>query len=315
MGMLGGIVLIIGITLIAGLIAYFGDRVGHQIGRRRLTLFGLRPKYTSTIIAVGTGMMIAFVVTLLALAFSDYARSAFFRLDRLNQRVNELQAQADELSKRARDTDVVINRGDLLYEQYLRLTPQMTRAAKLKALGAFFDAVVQALDRRYVSLRLKPNRAHASDPEVQKKLAEFIDDPRTQGLFLSNLPVLVLAMADQNLFVNDLIHFAFVPYPDRLLFRSGQTLGSIEVDGGTTIVPTIAYGQLEGAVDNLAMGLGMPGAFARALPTLSEDQVRRMSSEIHSGRGRYYIVAKATNDVFPHTGAIPIAFELQRRPK
>lgn len=315
MGMFGGFTLIVGITLIAGLIAYFGDRVGHQIGRRRLTLFGLRPKYTSTIIAVGTGMMIAFVVTLLALAFSDYARSAFFRLDKINQRVNELQAQADELGKRARDTDVVINRGDLLYEQYLRLTPQMTRAAKLKALSAFFDAVVLALDRRYVSARLKPNRSRSSDPDVQRKLAEFLDDPRTQGLFLSNLPVLVLAMADQNLFVNDLVHFAFVPYPDRELFHAGQTLGSIEVEGGTMIVPTIAYGQLQGAVGNLAIGLGMPGPFARALPTISEDEVRKMSTDIRSGRGRYYIIAKATIDVFPHTGAIPIAFELQRSPK
>ena len=314
MGTLGGFVLIVAITIIAGGIAYFGDRVGHQIGRRRLTLFGLRPKYTSTIIAVGTGMMIAFVVTILALSFSAYARAAFFHLDEINQRVNQLQAQADELNK-LRDTSVVINRGDLLYEQYLRLTPQMTRAAKLKALSAFFDAVVQALDRRYVSARLKPNRSHGGDPEVQRKLGEFLDDPRTQGVLLSNVPVIVLALADQNLFVNDPIHFAFVPYPDRLLFPAGKTLGSVEVDGGTTIVPTIAYGQLQGAVGNLAIGIGMPGPFARALPAISDEQVRRMSEEIRTGRGHFYIVAKATIDVYPHTGAIPIAFELRRSPK
>ena len=44
MGTVGGIAIVIGLTLIAGLIAYIGDRVGHQVGRKRLTLFGLRPK-------------------------------------------------------------------------------------------------------------------------------------------------------------------------------------------------------------------------------------------------------------------------------
>ena len=33
MGTLGGLVLIVAIILIAGVIAYLGDRVGHQIGR------------------------------------------------------------------------------------------------------------------------------------------------------------------------------------------------------------------------------------------------------------------------------------------
>ncbi|HMD02671.1 MAG TPA: DUF3084 domain-containing protein, partial [Candidatus Baltobacteraceae bacterium] len=59
MGAFGGSALILAIVLIAGSIAYVGDRVGHYVGRRRLSLFGLRPKYTSTIVAVGTGMVIA----------------------------------------------------------------------------------------------------------------------------------------------------------------------------------------------------------------------------------------------------------------
>ena len=59
---LGGIATILMIIVVAGAIAYFGDRVGHVVGRRRMTLFNLRPKYTSTIFAVGFGMLIAVVV-------------------------------------------------------------------------------------------------------------------------------------------------------------------------------------------------------------------------------------------------------------
>src|ERR1700686_5522774 len=91
---LPGILSVFGITIIAGVIAYIGDRVGHQVGRKRLTLFGLRPKYTSTVVAVATGMLIALSVTLAALIGSGYVRTAFFRIGQLNAQINQLQAQA-----------------------------------------------------------------------------------------------------------------------------------------------------------------------------------------------------------------------------
>ncbi|MGD1067799.1 MAG: DUF3084 domain-containing protein, partial [Vulcanimicrobiaceae bacterium] len=73
-GLLSGVLSVLGIAIVAGGIAYIGDRVGHQVGRKRLTLFGLRPKYTSTIVAVVTGMMIAVSVTLIALLASSEVR-------------------------------------------------------------------------------------------------------------------------------------------------------------------------------------------------------------------------------------------------
>jgi hypothetical protein len=313
-GTFGGLSLIFGIIVIAGIIAYLGDRVGHQIGRKRMTLFNLRPKYTSTIVAVGTGMMIALAATVLALAFSAYARAAFFHLDEINNRVNQLQTQADSLNRRARETDVVINRGDLLYEQYLRITPEMSRDEKLKELSTFFDAVVQALDRRYVRAGLKPSRRRSSDKEVEQKLQQTLTDQRVQG-FLLRGPVIIIAIADENLFVNDPIHFGLNTYADQQLFRAGQTLASVEVDGGTAVTPTIAYGQLQGIVGDEAIGIGMPGPFARALPELTPEHDRQMREAIRVGRGRFYIVAKAALDIYPHTGAIPIVFGLQRTPK
>ena len=95
---LPGIALILAITVVAGVIAYIGDRVGHQVGRKRLTLFGLRPKYTSTIVAVATGMLIALSVTLVALIGSQQVRTAFFRLGQINAHINEtLVSRAVEL--------------------------------------------------------------------------------------------------------------------------------------------------------------------------------------------------------------------------
>lgn len=85
------------VMALAGTVAYVGDRVGHQVGRRRLTLFGIRPRYTSTIVAIATGMVIGLVVTLVAIFASEQVKTAFFKLNSINQQISELQARQRDL--------------------------------------------------------------------------------------------------------------------------------------------------------------------------------------------------------------------------
>ena len=314
MGTLGGIAAIVVIVLVAGLIAYIGDRVGHQVGRKRMTLFGLRPKYTSTIVAVATGMMIALVATIVTLSTSPYARAAFFHLSEINNRVNLLQAQADDL-ERVRNSNIVIARGDVVYNQFLVITPQQTPAQRLKNLQAYFDAVVASLDKRFVPAGLKPFAGKSADPDIVKKLQTLLDDQTTQG-FLLRGPVLLVAVADENLFANDPLHFTLLPYADQPIFTNNQPITSVEVDGGTGIVPNVAYGQLATAIRELAVERGMPSFFANVVfSSLTTSQVQATREAILRGKGRFYIVARATADVFPHTGDIPVNFELSRTPK
>ena len=98
---IGNVVLVMAL---AGAVAYVGDRVGHQVGRRRLSLFGIRPRYTSTIVAIATGMLIALVVTLVAIFASQEVKTAFFKLNTINQQISELQA-------RQRDLEAKVNSG------------------------------------------------------------------------------------------------------------------------------------------------------------------------------------------------------------
>ncbi|HTV72610.1 MAG TPA: DUF3084 domain-containing protein [Candidatus Acidoferrales bacterium] len=309
MGYVGGVALIIGLTVLAGIIAYLGDRVGHQVGRRRLTLFGLRPKYTSTIVAVATGMFIAFAVMAIALAASKYARAAFFHLDEINDRVNQLQAEADALDKRVHETNVVVNRGSLMFPSFLLLRPTQTPVERLDDLSAFFDAVVQSVNRDYVPRGLRPFKGKASDPENQRKLASLLSDESTQSFLLQG-PVLVVAVADENLFLNDPISFSFTQYADKKIFSMGQRIASVEVQGGTQINPTAALSLLVGAVSDAAVSQGMPVWYAEPTPILSESQVARIVQEIRDGHGRYQIVGSAAQDIYPHVGGLPIRISL-----
>ena len=259
-------------------------------------------------------MLIALVVTVTTLLASAYARAAFFHLSEINNQVNQLQAQADALEKQVRLNNVVVNHGDLLYSQYLLLTEQQTASDRALRLASFFDAVVAYLNRTYVPQGLKPFRGKSGDPDISKKLAAVLTDPKVQG-FLIRGPVLLVAVADENLFAGDPIHFTFAPYPDQRIFTAHQPIASVEIDGGTAIIPNVAYGQLAGAVSSTAIEGGMPAYFANAIPSLTLAQVQETQKTIRAGRGRFYIVARAVGDVYPHTGGIPVTFDLSRTPR
>ena len=57
------------LTLLAGgILSIIGDRIGMKFAKRRVTLWGLRPKYTSSILTAATGTMISlFVIVILAI--------------------------------------------------------------------------------------------------------------------------------------------------------------------------------------------------------------------------------------------------------
>ncbi len=53
------ILFVVVLILLSGFVAYFGDLLGRKMGKRRLTLFHMRPRYTAILFTVITGMVIA----------------------------------------------------------------------------------------------------------------------------------------------------------------------------------------------------------------------------------------------------------------
>jgi len=92
-----GPVLIPVLILLSGAIALIGNMVGRQIGRGRLTLFGLRPRHTAQIVTVATGMVITVTTLVIVLLISQAARDAFFRLNQYVQESQRLEAETRRL--------------------------------------------------------------------------------------------------------------------------------------------------------------------------------------------------------------------------
>ena len=90
--------LIVVLILTGGVIAFIGDRLGSKVGKKKLSLFGLRPRHTSILVTIITGILITTVTFgILAIASKD-VRTALFGMNKLKAELNEKQSMLEEAS-------------------------------------------------------------------------------------------------------------------------------------------------------------------------------------------------------------------------
>ncbi len=102
-------ILISTLIIISGLIAFVGDWMGLRVGKKRVTIFGLRPHYTAIFITIITGILIAIItVTILTISSND-VRTALFGMEALKEKLANLSREVDirniQLSSMQKDLD------------------------------------------------------------------------------------------------------------------------------------------------------------------------------------------------------------------
>jgi Protein of unknown function (DUF3084) len=298
------------VMVLAGGVAYVGDRVGHQVGRRRLSLFGIRPRYTSTIVAIATGMIIALVVTLAAIFGSEQVKTAFFKLNSINQQISELQA-------RQRDLEAKVNTGRLAFPVDTLMVPffrsidqSATRGQRLAAIRDYYGFAIQYVNATYPRLGLKP---YVRPPDADKKLTGLADDLTTAAK-LSQANVILTVTSDQNLFQGDQIHFQINTTPDIRYFSKGQVIGQLKIPGKSGASINLAIGQLENWVSIEARQLQLPAFLADSVQPLQLiPDLQQMQQRIGKP-GAYLLTAFAAEDFYPHIGGIPVIIVLTQAP-
>jgi len=91
-----GVALIAILASVGGAIAYIGDKVGTKVGKKKLSLFGLRPKYTSIIVAVTTGIMITIATLIILTVVSGDVRTALFHMEHLRAGLGALATEVSQ---------------------------------------------------------------------------------------------------------------------------------------------------------------------------------------------------------------------------
>lgn len=97
--MLFGIRLMIFLAIMGGAIAYIADKLGSKIGKKRLTVFSLRPHDTSVLLTVLSGVLISLCSVLILAVSSNSARTALFGMEKLQNEIRTLQADRETALK------------------------------------------------------------------------------------------------------------------------------------------------------------------------------------------------------------------------
>ena len=88
-----GIAMFFVLMLMGGLIAFLGDKIGSKVGKKRMTLFGLRPKYTSIIVTIISGVLISFLTVAVLAVVNENVRVALFGLSKLQAQMANLNQE------------------------------------------------------------------------------------------------------------------------------------------------------------------------------------------------------------------------------
>jgi len=122
---------------LSGFIAWIGDRIGYRIGRRRQSLFGLRPRHTAVLITIASGIGIAL--------------ASFAGMLVISRSFRDVVARGGEL---ARDNQRLVRDNGTLQRQIAESETrlQSSKAAAARA-EADLEAAAQARDRASNELR------------------------------------------------------------------------------------------------------------------------------------------------------------------
>lgn len=94
-----GIRLMIIMAVVGGLIAYLADKMGSKIGKKKMSVFGLRPKHTALLLTVASGVVISFLSILTVTISSESARTALFGMEKIQAELKALNKEKETAAK------------------------------------------------------------------------------------------------------------------------------------------------------------------------------------------------------------------------
>ncbi|MCX7993437.1 MAG: DUF3084 domain-containing protein [Fimbriimonadales bacterium] len=154
------------LTLFGGALAYAGDWLGRKLGKQRLSLFGIRPRHTATLITTVTGCLtVALTVAGMTLVNESF-RAWITRGDRILAELRENEARLKELQ--ARNAELQSANQQLRGEQ-ARLSKE------LQQLETEYKArleQVQALEAQLLQARQQLQQSRAQLTQAQQQLVQ-----------------------------------------------------------------------------------------------------------------------------------------------
>lgn len=175
-----GIILVLVLVATGGLVAYWGDKVGRRIGKKRLSLFGLRPRHTSIIITIITGIVISTAtLTILAMVSQD-VRTALFGMKQLQESLatseSRLASVSSDLARKTSQVQALSEAIKKKTEEYQHLNSKLISVQKERDRVSRELEVVSnqygKIKAKYQSMQLAYEKTRQDYTRAQRQLAK-----------------------------------------------------------------------------------------------------------------------------------------------
>ena len=219
------------VAVLAGGIAMLGNQLGRKIGRRKMTVFGMRPRHTSIFITTVTGSLIACLTLAVAMIFSKDVRDA---VKGVQEQVQILENRAGDLQRYIGKLENEVRRGAIIwnYEERIALNT-IPAGANEEAVSRIIGAML-----KYANLvSIEKNNKVAFRQDVAPRSLDSILVEYTREDFeqwvkdYSNLkePVGLWIVVKQNCLFQDNVPVTVQSFPVKRIYSEGQVVYSTEV--------------------------------------------------------------------------------------
>lgn len=96
-------VLFVGLTLATAVIAYWSDNLGKKLGKKRVSLWGLRPRTSATMLTIASSWGIMVFTLAVMLSLFPPLRQALLRFDEVKAQEKSLRASKNQLDTKVKD--------------------------------------------------------------------------------------------------------------------------------------------------------------------------------------------------------------------
>jgi len=167
-----GVLLIVLLVTLSGVIAYVGDIVGRRMGRKRLSLFGMRPRHTAIAISVVAGMLITLFTLAAAMAVSRNVQDGFLRVDEMRRKEAELSGRIKELTALAEE----LERSRVAAQEQVREATDLLRVTRdeLEGQKKLLAEAKRNLARTVAEARVQERGAQLALVRAEARLTEQV---------------------------------------------------------------------------------------------------------------------------------------------
>lgn len=232
-----GLALIAIIALMGGAIAYIGDKLGTKVGKKKLSIFGLRPKHTSIIVTIVTGLLIAVSTMGVLTLTSRDVRTALFGMEALKTELQQLNQDVAQ-----KNAELETSRAELQAKtaEYASLSARVKETvSQLAAVTDELTAVTSERDRTAAAL----SRVQSDYARAQGDLTHAQQEIRTLQATKTELDSRVASLSEAkvslqsdvdrlNELASNLKKGIEVVREGVVIFRAGEVLSTTVIQGG-----------------------------------------------------------------------------------